>query len=301
MDFLEIDKDELMRKLIEDKKIDVVRNAIIDNDYENMIKNEMLNYCTDEELTVLAKDEDSFLDLMDKYSLNNKMIDIAIEKFSENTRVLKSIISEYTSHIKPNQLKILLNKDKLLKTIDELKDSFSDECYTLLIKNKLIKKRSNRQIVLEMDEELKNRDVREMPLNYLATLVYRRKFTEEEVDIAIDRLFKDNRELILKGNMDALLSEQEIPNDILIKITKEWKCRSDASWFKNMLKAQNLDCVFDYILKNVQLTGINKILLVENKKTSIKNLMRLYDIDISRVLESDSTKLPILDCHIHMA
>lgn len=300
MSTLDIDKDKMIELLLKDNKVNVVRNAILKNDYDSMIQQERLNYLTDEELYNLAKDEDELVLVMMKYFANSRLIDIIINDFIDYERVIKLFINKYMDEIMPAHLEKLIKYPKYKECIMDNIDKANKEATIFLHKNKMIVNTTQKQFSIILPQSIIDADLKTLNLNNICIVSYERKFTPEELEYAIEKIFATNIDLHMKGYIDSILQSQDVPTYYLQKMIKEWTYTPDELWFERLLKHQNLDGVIDYILDNYRLEKDTIAIILGNNKTSPKKLLRLYKDYFDLIVKIQSKALPVLDCHLHM-
>lgn len=300
MDFLDINKEDMIELLLNDNKVNVVRNAVMSDDYTGMIKRERLNYCTEEELILISQDEENLLLVLLKYDASDKLIDLVINNFIEYENVIKFFINSYMKRLNPTHLEKLIRYPKYKEWIsDNLKEA-NDKATLFLYKNKMIPVPTQEQLAVILPDNFVGTDIRTLSLNSICIASYEKKFTEEELDYAINKIFETNIDLYMKGHIDSLLQSQAIPDCYLKKMVMEWDYNTSELWFKRMLSNQKLDSVIDYILDNFNLNKDAISLIIENNKTSPQKLIRLYKDYSDLIITSGSKTLPVLDCHLHM-
>lgn len=300
MDFLDINKDDMIDLLLNDNKIDVVRKAVIDDDYSNMIKRERLNYCTDEELLSIAKDEETLLQTLIKYDPSEKLIDLIVNDFIEYENAIKFFINNFMKKLSPANLEKLLKYTKYKELISDNIKTANNEAIVFLYKNDMIPTPTQEQLSIILPDRFQNVDIKTLSVNNMCIASYDRKFTEEELEYAINKILETKIDLYMKGSIDCLIHSQDIPDYYLNKMVKEWEYNISELWFKRLLTHQKLDSVIDYILENNKLNKDIICLIIKNKKTSPKKLIGLYKDYCGLILESGSKTLPVLDCHLHM-
>lgn len=301
MDFLNIDTNTMIDILIKDNKIDVVREAVLKENFDELIQNERLNYCTDEELAKITENETNLINVISKYKLNEKIITMVLENFIEYTTAIKSIINEYMEILKPQHFEAILKNAKLKSVVMENSLRANDESVIYLHSKNMIPMADERQLAVIVNNDFKNPDIKTLTMEEIFVVAYIKKFTKEELDFVLDKIFEFTSDLQLKGSMDMMLQTQSIPDDVLVKIVTEWEWDLDDTWFYRMLIHQNLDSVIDYILDKGNLSEEAIVHIISNDKTSTKKLMRLYEKYSDIIIGMNPSKLPVLDCHSHMS
>lgn len=300
MDFLDINKEDMIKLLLDDNKINVVREAVMSGNYSDMIKKERLNYCTDEELYDLANEEENLLLVLLKYDANEKLINLIINDFIEYENVIRIFIFNNMNKLNPKHLEKLIKYPKYREFISDNLKYANRESTIFLYKNKMIPVPTQEQLSVILPDSFVGADIRTLSLNNICVASYERMFTPDELDYAINRIFDTNIDLYMKGHIDSLLQSQDIPDYFLKKMVMEWDYTPDELWFERMLRCQNLDSVIDYILDNYNLKKDAIKLIITNNRTSPKKLIRLYKDYYDLIVESGSKTLPVLDCHLHM-
>lgn len=301
MDFLNIDTNTMIDILIKNNKIDVVREAILKENFDELIQNERLNYCTDEELAKITENETNLINVISKYKLNEKIITMVLENFIEYNTAIKSIINEYMEILKPQHFEAILKNTKLKSVVMENSLRANDESVIYLHSKNMIPMADERQLAVIVNNDFKNPDIKTLTMEEIFVVAYIKKFTKEELDFVLDKIFEFTSDLQLKGSMDMMLQTQSIPDDVLVKIVTEWEWDLDDTWFYRMLIHQNLDSVIDYILDKGNLSEEAIVHIISNDKTSTKKLMRLYEKYSDIIIGMNPSKLPVLDCHSHMS
>lgn len=301
MDFLNIDTNTMIDILIKDNKINVVREAILKENFDELIQNERLNYCTDEELAEITENETNLINVISKYKLNEKIITMVLENFIEYTTAIKSIINEYMEILKPQHFEAILKNAKLKSVVMENSLRANDESVIYLHSKNMIPMADERQLAVIVNNDFKNPDIKTLTMEEIFVVAYIKKFTKEELDFVLDKIFEFTSDLQLKGSMDMMLQTQSIPDDVLVKIVTEWEWDLDDTWFYRMLIHQNLDSVIDYILDKGNLSEEAIVHIISNDKTSTKKLIRLYEKYSDIIIGMNPSKLPVLDCHSHMS
>lgn len=300
MDFLNIDKESLIENLIRDNKINVVREAVVNNDYEQMIKNERLNYCTEDELMKILSTEDNLISVMENYRLNSCIILRIFKDYLNYSKAVKKIIVDYIEILEPQHFELLIENPKYKSTIIEHNKKANYESTIYLSKKNMITAATSRQTAIIVGEKYINVDVRNLEYSKVLAAAYVNKFSKDDLEYVINMILGYKEDLKYKGGMDTILHTQEVPDKYLEKIVKEWEYTSDEPWFGRLLAHQKLDAIIDYILENVKLREKEIILILENKKTSPRKLIRLYEKYADIINTINPSRLPVLDCHSHM-
>lgn len=300
MDFLDIDKEDMIKLLLDDNKINIVRDAVMSDNYSDFIKKERLNYCTDEELQKIAKDEETLLSVLLNYDPSDKLIDLIISDFIEYESAIRIFILHYMKKLNPSHLEKLIKYPRYKELISDNLESANKKSTIFLYKNDMIPMPTQEQLNDILPSKFIDADIKKLSINNICVVSYERKFTLDELEYAINRIFDTNIDLYMKGNIDCLIQSQEIPDYYLKKMVMEWDYTPDELWFERLLDCQNLDSVIDYILDNFNLKKDAIKLIITNNRTSPKKLIRLYKDYYDLIVESGSKTLPVLDCHLHM-
>lgn len=300
MDFLNIDTNTMIDILVKDNKINVVREAILNENLDELIKNERLNYCTDEEFAEITRNETNLMNVMAEYRLNEKIITMIVENFIEYTTAIKFIVNEYMEILQPKHFEAILKNAKLKSVVVENNLRANDESLIYLHSKNMIPMLDERQSTVIVNNDFKNPDIKTLTMEEIFVVAYIKKLTKDELDFVLSKIFEYTSDLELKGSMDMMLHTQSIPDDVLVKIVTEWEWDLDDTWFYRMLIHQNLDAVIDYILDKGNLSKEAIVHIVGNKKTSTKKLMRLYENYSDIIIGMNPSRLPVLDCHSHM-
>ena len=300
MDFLKIETKDLIKLLLEDYKVNVVREAIMKDDYDSMIKAERLNYCTEEELSSICADINTVMYVLSEYKINIQIIEIFLDNFMENSKVVEAILDKYIDVLMPKHFELLIKNLKYKSWISSNISKVNDESTIYLHGKSMIPRANPRQTTLIVEHGMKDASVYNLKLDEIYVLSYIKIFDEEELRYILDKIFDLKVDLLMKGYIEDLMRTQTIPKDILYKVVTQWTYDCDETWFKKMLSSQNLDGVIDYILDNVPLTKDSIWCILKNKNTSTKKLGRIYDKYMELVVECNPVKLPILECNVHM-
>ena len=299
---LTMDIDDLIKLLIADNKINAVREAVISDGYKQLMHKERLNYCTKEELMEIIKDE-NVMSIMVEYEFNDEIIDCIVDEFPENMEIVKKMVSVYVHKLKPRHIDILFTNVKIKNLILSHQARLCDETCIYLHSKGLLKNLTYHQKDIIVSDSKKDCDIKSLKLVEITAITYNKTFTPEEVDIVLDMIFSLDMkyDLKTKGNMEMILSTQEVPDYALKKIITEWKYDLSEPVIESLLKKQKLDTVLDYILDNHTVGAKTVECILNNSKTSTKKLSRLYEKYSSQIVSSNPKKLPVLECHIHMS
>lgn len=320
MDLLKIEKNLLIKKLLEDNKVDVVRNAILSQDYDSMIKKERLNYCSDKELIKIVKDKSLLAFVINNYTLNDKIIDMIVDECFEDNNIISLLIVKFLNKIYPKHLDSLLKKMKYRKLILENNNKLNDESVIYLHSKNMLKKLESEQMLVVAINSLKDANPINVSGDKGCFLPYIKKYSDEEIEKVLLEIFEyDNvadGDLYKKGYLDNLVGTQKLPAYAISKVVREWDYNVDEPWFEKILLFQNLEGILDYILENKKLTDNSIFYIINNKKTPKRELCRFYETHAKLIVEASihrglsknkknmnlelSSALPVLDCHNHL-
>lgn len=294
-----MDKDSFISILIKNNRIDTVREIVVSDSFTTVFKRERLNYCSESELRYILEDERFFLKVLDEYALSPKMLDLIFESDYLNRSSKKAVIEQYFRKLKPNHVETMLNDRDYMDLI--VKQDNLDPYTQIFLNNKgILKKLSLEALSIRSIESNKNVDIKSIDsIKRIVVSCYARKWSEEEVVVAVEKILALPEEFESQGYMDNLMNKQLIPDKYLMKMLIEWDYDGREEWFLKMLSYQKLDNIIDIIVDNVELTDEAVVQIFSNKNTSTSTLARLYEKYESVVLSSKIVMLPILDIHKH--
>lgn len=294
-----MDKDSFISILIKNNRIDTVREIVVSDSFTTVFKRERLNYCSESELRYILEDERFFLEVLDEYALSPKMLDLIFESDYLNRSSKKAVIEQYFQKLKPNHVETMLNDRDYMDLI--VKQDNLDPYTQIFLNNKgILKKLSLEALSIRSIESNKNVDIKSIDsIKRIVVSCYARKWSEEEVVVAVEKILALPEEFESQGYMDNLMNKQLIPDKYLMKMLIEWDYDGREEWFLKMLSYQKLDNIIDIIVDNVELTDEAVVQIFSNKNTSTSTLARLYEKYESVVLSSKIVMLPILDIHKH--
>lgn len=294
-----MDKDSFISILIKNNRIDTVREIVVSDSFTTVFKRERLNYCSESELRYILEDERFFLKVLDEYALSPKMLDLIFESDYLNRSSKKAVIEQYFQKLKPNHVETMLNDRDYMDLI--VKQDNLDPYTQIFLNNKgILKKLSLEALSIRSIESNKNVDIKSIDsIKRIVVSCYARKWSEEEVVVAVEKILALPEEFESQGYMDNLMNKQLIPDKYLMKMLIEWDYDGREEWFLKMLSYQKLDNIIDIIVDNVELTDEAIVQIFSNKNTSTSTLARLYEKYESVVLSSKIVMLPILDIHKH--
>lgn len=294
-----MDKDSFISILIKNNRIDTVREIVVSDSFTTVFKRERLNYCSESELRYILEDERFFLKVLDEYALSPKMLDLIFESDYLNRSSKKAVIEQYFQKLKPNHVETMLNDRDYMDLI--VKQDNLDPYTQIFLNNKgILKKLSLEALSIRSIESNKNVDIKSIDsIKRIVVSCYARKWSEEEVVVAVEKILALPEEFESQGYMDNLMNKQLIPDKYLMKMLIEWDYDGREEWFLKMLSYQKLDNIIDIIVDNVELTDEAVVQIFSNKNTSTSTLARLYEKYESVVLSSKIVMLPILDIHKH--
>lgn len=294
-----MDKDSFISILIKNNRIDTVREIVVSDSFTTVFKRERLNYCSESELRYILEDERFFLNVLDEYALSPKMLDLIFESDYLNRSSKKAVIEQYFQKLKPNHVETMLNDRDYMDLI--VKQDNLDPYTQIFLNNKgILKKLSLEALSIRSIESNKNVDIKSIDsIKRIVVSCYARKWSEEEVVVAVEKILALPEEFESQGYMDNLMNKQLIPDKYLMKMLIEWDYDGREEWFLKMLSYQKLDNIIDIIVDNVELTDEAVVQIFSNKNTATSTLARLYEKYESVVLSSKIVMLPILDIHKH--
>lgn len=294
-----MDKDSFISILIKNNRIDTVREIVVSDSFTTVFKRERLNYCSESELRYILEDERFFLKVLDEYALSPKMLDLIFESDYLNRSSKKAVIEQYFQKLKPNHVETMLSDRDYMDLI--VKQDNLDPYTQIFLNNKgMLKKLSLEALSIRSIESNKNVDIKSIDsIKRIVVSCYARKWSEEEVVVAVEKILALPEEFESQGYMDNLMNKQLIPDKYLMKMLIEWDYDGREEWFLKMLSYQKLDNIIDIIVDNVELTDEAVVRIFSNKNTSTSTLARLYEKYESVVLSSKIVMLPILDIHKH--
>ena len=290
-----MDKDSFISILIKNNRIDTVREIVVSDSFTTVFKRERLNYCSESELRYILEDERFFLKVLDEYALSPKMLDLIFESDYLNRSSKKAVIEQYFQKLKPNHVETMLNDRDYMDLI--VKQDNLDPYTQIFLNNKgILKKLSLEALSIRSIESNKNVDIKSIDsIKRIVVSCYARKWSEEEVVVAVEKILALPEEFESQGYMDNLMNKQLIPDKYLMKMLIEWDYDGREEWFLKMLSYQKLDNIIDIIVDNVELTDEAVVQIFSNKNTATSTLARLYEKYESVVLSSKIVMLPILD------
>ena len=294
-----MDKDSFISILIKNNRIDTVREIVVSDSFTTVFKRERLNYCSESELRYILEDERFFLKVLDEYALSPKMLDLIFESDYLNRSSKKAVIEQYFQKLKPNHVETMLNDRDYMDLI--VKQDNLDPYTQIFLNNKgILKKLSLEALSIRSIESNKNVDIKSIDsIKRIVVSCYARKWSEEEVVVAVEKILALPEEFESQGYMVNLMNKQLIPDKYLMKMLIEWDYDGREEWFLKMLSYQKLDNIIDIIVDNVELTDEAVVQIFSNKNTATSTLARLYEKYESVVLSSKIVMLPILDIHKH--
>lgn len=294
-----MDKDSFISILIKNNRIDTVREIVVSDSFTTVFKRERLNYCSESELRYILEDERFFLKVLDEYALSPKMLDLIFESDYLNRSSKKAVIEQCFQKLKPNHVETMLNDRDYMDLI--VKQDNLDPYTQIFLNNKgILKKLSLEALSIRSIESNKNVDIKSIDsIKRIVVSCYARKWSEEEVVVAVEKILALPEEFESQGYMDNLMNKQLIPDKYLMKMLIEWDYDGREEWFLKMLSYQKLDNIIDIIVDNVELTDEAVVQIFSNKNTATSTLARLYEKYESVVLSSKIVMLPILDIHKH--
>lgn len=300
IDLLKIENEEMIKLLLDSNRIDAVRKAVLNNSFDEMIKDERLNFCSDSELREIARNQSILLEVMENYKITEKLIDIIIFEFSDYSQAIKIIISNHITLLKPKHFEVLLKNIRYKALIVDNMKYVLGESLIYLNEKGILYSPTYEQVAVKYGYEVEKTDVRYMTMEELNVVAFVEKFTDEELRFVLDKIFNCKTELEVVGYMHTMLQSQKVPDEYLIKIVTEWDISQGGGWFENMLIHQNLDSVIDYILENKKLTKEEALYVIENTKTSTRKLSGLYRQYSNIIKMANPKRIPVLDVHYHM-
>ena len=294
-----MDKDSFISILIKNNRIDTVREIVVSDSFTTVFKRERLNYCSESELRYILEDERFFLKVLDEYALSPKMLDLIFESDYLNRSSKKAVIEQYFQKLKPNHVETMLNDRDYMDLI--VKQDNLDPYTQIFLNNKgILKKLSLEALSIRSIESNKNVDIKSIDsIKRIVVSCYARKWSEEEVVVAVEKILALPEEFESQGYMDNLMNKQLIPDKYLMKMLIEWDYDGREEWFLKKPLYQKLDNIIDIIVDNVELTDEAVVQIFSNKNTATSTLARLYEKYESVVLSSKIVMLPILDIHKH--
>lgn len=298
MQILDTKDEDFITALIEDNKIDVIRECICIGRYDLLEKREGLNYISDEKLNELI-DSDLLNEVIDKYSYNDRFIEFMISRLPESKENIKLMLEKNIQYFYPKHFEKILEYRDIRKIIKDNIDNLNNESVLFLVDNRVIDTKSPEHVCLIMENKMYGKSVFNKNMRDITMIAFYRQLSSEELDYVINKIMGYDSELEKQGNMLNLAQCQELPVNILKDILEHWVYKSTSMLFKNIVKYQNLDEVLDYILENVDLDETALNCIINNPKTSTRILAKMYDICPELVIKNSPSNLPVLDCHIH--
>ena len=243
-----MDKDSFISILIKNNRIDTVREIVVSDSFTTVFKRERLNYCSESELRYILEDERFFLKVLDEYALSPKMLDLIFESDYLNRSSKKAVIEQYFQKLKPNHVETMLNDRDYMDLI--VKQDNLDPYTQIFLNNKgILKKLSLEALSIRSIESNKNVDIKSIDsIKRIVVSCYARKWSEEEVVVAVEKILALPEEFESQGYMDNLMNKQLIPDKYLMKMLIEWDYDGREEWFLKKPLYQKLDNIIDIIV-----------------------------------------------------
>lgn len=312
---LEMNRQQLIDKLIEDNKKRIVRESIISGKIEMLEIEQYTNYASKEEMLSIFLNKKKCMEYINVFKLNREWFEFLFNKYFKedyDDDIAEIILSKQAYYFEIEDLLYVKEsiphfREKIFN--NDIVKQYNGRVLAYLCNNKL----ANDRVIYELYERIGEENSAYCQFNdsysieTMQSAMMNRVLTNEEIDYYVERVAKEDA-FIFKGAIGILFASQVVK-------TKHLRMALDIfefehllpgrnilelpRWLLGLLRLQNLDEVMDILISKMD--G-DKILIDQilqyNTRTSSTVLLKLVNENKESAYSWYNTGYPVLEAQV---